>query len=281
MGIYFRPTALPDALAWRAAGGEILSGGTDFWPAQIGKPTYPTSQSRLLDLSAILELRGISHAAAGMRIGALTTWTDLAEMSLPPALHALQSAAREVGGRQIQNRGTIGGNLCNASPAADGVPPLLALDASVELANVKGVRTLPLDRFLLGARKTALAADEVLTAISIPRPHAEARSLFIKLGARKYQLISIVMGCAVVQVQSGRVEKAALAIGACSPVALRLTGLEQALSGKLLADLPGCVVPAHLAELSPIDDVRADAQYRRDAALVVVRRLLASVAATA
>ncbi len=188
----------------------------------------------------------------------------------------MQQAAREIGGRQIQNRGTIGGNLCNASPAADGAPPLLALDAAVELASVSGVRAVALSEFLVAPRQTALDETEVLTALLIPQPHREAVSHFIKLGARKYQLISIVMGALVLRIEAGQVAHIALAIGACSPVARRLPALEAHLRGKPAADLEGHVTAAHLAPLAAIDDVRADAAYRRDAALVVVRRLLAA-----
>jgi len=194
MGTYVRPTTLSHALECRAAGAEILAGGTDFWPVRVGKPAYSTSATKILDLSGLVGLRGIVRNDARFRIGALTTWTDIAEAKLPAAFEALQMAAREIGGRQIQNRGTIAGNLCNASPAADGVPPLLALGASVELASLHRTRSVPLAEFLIGPRQTALQPDEVMTALLIPVPHLKARSFFVKVGARKYQLISIVMG---------------------------------------------------------------------------------------
>jgi CO/xanthine dehydrogenase FAD-binding subunit len=274
MGSFVRPASLSHALACRAAGAEVLAGGTDFWPSRVGKPAYASPDATLLDLSALSMLRAISHHTDTLRIGALATWTDLADASLPPACLALQMAAREVGGRQIQNRGTIGGNLCNASPAADGVPPLLALDASVEIQSSTRVRVVPLAEFLHGPRKTALQPNEILTALIVPLPHASARSHFLKLGARKYQLISIVMGAAVLRADAGRVASVAVAIGACSPVAQRLHKLEAELVGIPIADLGRHVTAKHLADLSPIDDVRADGSYRREAAFVLVRRLL-------
>ena len=277
MGTYVRPTSLVDALECRAAGAEILAGGTDFWPMRVGRPTYASPTATILDLSALSNLRAISAADATLRLGALATWTDLANASLPPALNALQMAAREIGGRQIQNRGTIGGNLCNASPAADGVPPLLILDASVELSSAAGKRVVPLIQFLTAPRRTMLRANELLTAVLIPMPSAAARSHFIKLGARKYQLISIVMGAAVLEVREGVIAKAAIAIGACAPVARRLTALEQHLVGAPADDLGRRVMPDHLRDLAPIDDIRADAAYRRDTALVIVRRLLSTL----
>jgi CO/xanthine dehydrogenase FAD-binding subunit len=123
---------------------------------------------------------------------------------------------------QIQNSGTVAGNLCNASPAADGVPPLLALDASVELASVAGTRRLKLDDFILGPRRTARRADELLAAILIPKPRAAAHSHFLKLGARRYLVISIAMVAAAIESERGKITTARVAVGACGPVAQRL-----------------------------------------------------------
>jgi CO/xanthine dehydrogenase FAD-binding subunit len=126
MPTYLRPDSLDDALGALAAQSlTIVAGGTDFYPARVGKPL----DDDVLDISRLSALRGISETGTGWRIGALTTWTELIEAPLPPLFDALKQAAREVGGAQIQNRGTIAGNLCNASPAADGAPPLLAMDA--------------------------------------------------------------------------------------------------------------------------------------------------------
>jgi CO/xanthine dehydrogenase FAD-binding subunit len=181
-----------------------------------------------------------------------------------------------VGSVQIQNRGTVAGNLCNASPAADGVPPLLALDAEVELISVSGKRRLPLAQFLAGNRKTLRRPDEVLATVLIPRRIESAASTFLKLGARKYLVISISMVAAVVQADaSGRVAEARVAVGSCSATARRLYELEEGLVG--LAVKPGlgsAIGEMHFSPLSPIDDVRATAEYRRDASLTLVRRAL-------
>ncbi len=281
MGTYVRPTSLLDALECRLAGAEILAGGTDFWPVRVDKPAYTSPHAIILDLSALHTLRDIETVDTTLRIGALATWTSLASAKLPPAFHALQLAAREVGGRQIQNRGTIGGNLCNASPAADGVPPLLILDASVELSSITGTRSVSLSEFLTAPRRTLLRPDEVLTTILVPAPACNARSHFIKLGARKYQLISIVMGAAMLSMEHGRVADIAIAIGSCSPVARRLTELEADLIGARADELAARVTTEYLSGLTPIDDIRADAAYRHDAAFVVVRRLLATLAGDA
>ena len=127
--MYVRPEDLGQALRSLAARPAlVVAGGTDVYPARVGRPPG----EGLLDLSRLASLRGVEAGPEAWRIGALTTWSDLARAGLPPALHALAQAAVEVGGPQVQNRGTVGGNLCNASPAADGVPVLLALDARVE-----------------------------------------------------------------------------------------------------------------------------------------------------
>lgn len=280
METYVRPSSIEDALRLRAAGATILAGGTDYWPVRVTRPVGDGDDQVILDLGAMPALRQITSDGDAHRIGALVDWTSLADAPLPPAFAALQAAAREIGGRQVQNRGTIGGNLCNASPAADGVPPLLVLDAHVELASTRGRRLLPLSQFLLGPRRTALQRDEILTAIVLPNAAVRGRSAFMKLGSRKYQLISIVMAAATIDTgDDGRVRHAAIAVGACSPVALRLAALERDLIGTRLGEIDRRVTEAHLGALAPIDDLRADAAYRRDAAGVLVRRLLRSFGA--
>ncbi|TAK41696.1 MAG: xanthine dehydrogenase family protein subunit M [Betaproteobacteria bacterium] len=270
MSAYARPTRIEDALELLARDARtVLAGGTDFYPARVGAPPA----TNVLDVTALHELRGIAEVAADWRIGATTTWSELIEAKLPPAFHGLKLAAREIGGRQIQNAGTVAGNLCNASPAADGVPPLLALDASVEIARAGARRRLPLGEFILGPRRTALEPGELVTAILVPKPRHAAASGFLKLGARRYLVISIAMVAAVIERDGGEITAARVAVGACSPVARRLAGLEQDL---LRGDFR--VRPEHLAPLAPLDDVRGSVQYRRDAVLVLVQRLLDQLA---
>jgi CO/xanthine dehydrogenase FAD-binding subunit len=181
-----------------------------------------------------------------------------------------------VGGRQIQNTGTLAGNLCNASPAADGTPNLIALDASVELASPRGRRNLPVAEFITGNRKTARAANEIVTALLIPKRKGDARSTFVKLGARKYLVISIAMVAAVIEADRDIVTRAAIAVGSCSLIAQRLPELERALAGVALDRLADIVTPEHLHALAPITDVRATKEYRQDAAVELVRRGLRS-----
>lgn len=256
-------------------GMRVAAGCTDLFPA--------TQQQRLpgpvLDITGIPTLRGVTLGADGYRIGATTTWTDIVGADLPPAFDALKQAALEVGAVQIQNSGTVAGNLCNASPAADGVPPLLALDASVELQSNRGVRSMPLGDFITGVRQTALEPGEIVTAVIVPKT-AVGRSKFLKLGARKHLVISIVMAAVRLDVQGGVVRSAAVSIGSCSPVAVRLPAVEAALTGAPAdAALAAMVQDADVAAaLAPIADIRGDADYRFDAAAELVRRAVYDLA---
>ena len=279
MPVYLRPTSQSEALAALARERlTVLAGGTDYYPSKVGKALTDD----ILDISAIAALRGIREDATHWRIGATTTWCDLAEAALPPLFDGLKLAAGEIGGAQIQNAGTIGGNLCNASPAADGVPPLLALDARVEIADATGGIVVALTDFILGNRKTALRPGQLLTAILVPKPAHAARSHFIKLGAREYLVVSIAMVAATLEIEAGRVRTARIAVGACSSVAQRLPLAEAALAGKPCDAALGAWLRAeHLAALSPIDDVRASAAYRLDAALTLARRVLNHLGAQA
>ena len=279
MGAYHRPSDLDTALRLLAeTGARPLAGGTDLFPADAASTAWGSAgikQHDLLDLSGLAELRQIDTSAERMEIGALVTWSDAIAADLPPWFDAVRQASREVGGVQIQNRGTLAGNLCNASPAADGAPPLLALDASVQLTSRSGVRELPLAEFLEGNRQTAIRPDELLTHIMLPKPPAEARSVFLKLGARRYLVISIAMVAATTTLDdAGRIADIRIAVGACSAVAQRLPELEARLEGLTPAAAAADVTADDLALLEPIDDIRASADYRRHAALVLIRRAL-------
>lgn len=271
--MYFRPGTLNEAVQMLAAhGGQILSGGTDFYPALGDRP----APDQVVDISAVAGIKGIVIEPEFIRIGGLTTWSDIIATPLPPCFDGLKSAAREIGGIQIQNRGTVAGNLCNASPAADSVPPLLALDAELDLVSSTGTRRVALANFITGNRKTVRRSDEILTSVVVPRTIEDGVSTFLKLGARRYLVISIAMVAAIVKTNgTGRVSEARVAVGSCSAAALRLTALERVLAGVSTGKgLGAFVLPEHLAQLSPIDDVRATATYRNDAALTLVRRAL-------
>lgn len=272
MSLYYHPNTLEEAVFILAQQeGTILSGGTDFFPALGEKPVTGT----VVDISAIHGMKGIVSTPHEHRIGGLTTWTELITSPLPSCFGALKSAAREIGGVQIQNRGTVAGNLCNASPAADSVPPLLTLGAEVELISTSGSRRVPLSQFIVGNRKTVRRPDEILTAVIVPRTLDDASSVFLKLGARRYLVISIAMVAVLMQTRERHITAAHVAVGSCSVTAQRLSLLESALVG--IPARPGIgeiVRPEHLATLAPIDDVRATAEYRMDAALTLVARAL-------
>jgi CO/xanthine dehydrogenase FAD-binding subunit len=272
MGRYERPSKIADAAVLLSEGHfTLLAGGTDFYPARVGGSV----EEDVLDLTALEDLRGIEEQAGHWRLGALTTWTDLTETQLPPLFDGYKAAAREVGGSQIQNTGTLAGNLCNASPAADGTPNLLALDAVIELQSSRGQRRMPVSRFVRGNRQTLRQDDEIVTALLVPKPGNLARSVFRKLGARKYLVISIVMVAAVIEeTRDGRVAAARIAVGSCNAVAQRLMALEAALTGQPVRRLADVVKAEHLAPLAPIDDVRGTATYRSKAALELIRRTL-------
>ncbi len=276
MESYHTPASLRDACAILSQGDATVAAGcTDLFPATERK----SLQGPVIDIAGLDDLRGITRDNDGWRIGAAATWTEIRRADLPPAFDMLKEAAREVGSVQIQNAGTIGGNLCNASPAADGVPCLLALDASVTLVSTQGERRLPLADFLTGPRQTALQPGEILVDIRVPVGSAEGRSRFLKLGARRYLVISIAMVAARLVTDGGRIASAAVSVGACSAVAVRLQALETVLIGQPLTKAPDVVTSDLVAEaLSPIDDIRADAGYRSEAATELVRRTLRDLA---
>ena len=272
-----KPRTVAEASGLMAGGAAtLLAGGTDVFPALVDRPP----PARMIDLSGIAEMRGIVRCSAGTRIGAGCTWSEIIRADLPCGFDGLKAAAREVGSVQIQNRATIGGNLVNASPAADGVPPLLALDAEVELVGRDGARRLPLGAFILGNRKTARRPDEILTAVYVPSEICDSGSAFLKLGARRYLVISIVMVAAnILCDEHGRVRVARVAVGAASAVAQRLVVFEQRLIGLHASDLAQVKPsPAELDNLSPIDDARASATYRLEAAQVLVARAVVAAA---
>jgi CO/xanthine dehydrogenase FAD-binding subunit len=269
---YIQPQNLTDAISALSRPGApdtmIISGCTDVYPAHVGKllPEF------LLDVSAVSEMRQISIGKHETRIGGAVTWSEIVKAELPPAFAALKCAAKQVGSIQVQNRGTIAGNICNASPAADGIPPLLILNAEIELASTTGTRRMALSDFILGYRKTAIRPGEILSAIIVPYSPQGARTSFVKLGARKYLVISIVMVAAyVLKNADGSISDARVAIGSASEKALRLHHLESELKGLKPDIKPSALLRReHISLLKPIDDVRATSGYRHDAAMQLI-----------
>jgi N-methylhydantoinase B len=253
----------------------VLAGGTDVYPAKAARAGWGDMRhADILDISAVPGLRGITEEAGAWRIGALTTWSDVIRAELPAQFDGLKLAAREVGGVQIQNRGTLAGNICTASPAGDGAPNLLALDASIELTSRRGRRIVPMADFIDGYRH-ALPPDEIVTASSC-QAGSDAHPL---PQARRAQVpvISIVMVAGGSSRSADRM-RARLAIGSCSAVPQRLHALEAALIAQPSLTAADVAVASHLEGLSPIDDIRGSAAYRREAALALTRDLLRELA---
>jgi CO/xanthine dehydrogenase FAD-binding subunit len=275
---FHRPDSLAAATHLLAASPmRLLAGGTDVFPSLRDKPL----SGPVLDLSGIAELRSIRETANHFVLGATTTWSDVINANLPTAFNALKLAAREVGSIQIQNQGTLAGNICNASPAADGVPPLLALDAEIAIASSSATRVVPLSQVIIGNRKTTLLPNELLTEIRIPKKSAKGTSTFQKLGARRYLVISIAMVAVRLAQNEGRISDCAIAVGACSEVAQRLRQLEHVLIGKDLHEIVQntlTIETTSLDALAPIDDIRAPANYRLEAVRELIARAVQTTA---
>ena len=265
-----RPADLPEALGLLAAppAGRkltVFAGGTDLMVLQNSGHFIPAS---VLDLWGLDALRGIEQRSDGrIAIGALTTYQDLiASRVVQRFIPSLVEASRTVGAVQIQSRGTLGGNVANASPAGDTLPVLLAhgTDVLVESA-ARGERVVRFDSFYRGYRDMDLAADELITGLLIDPLPEGARSSFRKVGTRLAQSISKVMLCGIGTLDSrGAVSSLRLAAGSVAPVPVRLTGAEAAGLGGVPSDVAADVAEAARADVTPIDDVRSNADYRRE-----------------
>ena len=272
---YLVPDDVAAAVRMLGAGRVVLAGGTDLYPQHVGRPmTTP-----MIDIGGLADLRGIDATADTYRIGALTRWADVARAALPSRFDGLRAAARQVGAVQVQNAATVGRQPVQRV-AGRRRDPAAADPRRIGRADVasRAAACCRSSAFLTGYRQTALQPDELLTAVLIPRgTRDDARSAFLKLGLRRYLVISVVMVAVEVTMDpDDRIAEARVAVGACSPVAQRLRSLEAALVGRSLDDVDVALIAEHLAALSPIDDVRATADYRRRAAAVLVRRALQS-----
>ena len=269
--MYYRPDKINEALdSLSREKLTIAAGCTDLLPS--------TQQDNLgdniLDISGIKSLRNIDFENGFRRIGSGVTWTDIVENNnLPNCYDMLKECSLQIGSQQIQNLGTIGGNLCNASPAADGVPCLLSLDASIELLSVNGKRVLKLEDFIKGSRKTELQNNEILSAILIPKEAEIGRSSFLKLGARKYLVISIAMIACKLNLEKDIISDIAISVGSCSAVAKRIKSLENLLIGKSIKDELTTIILNYNYKnyLSPINDIRGTNTYRLKASKVLVK----------
>ncbi len=238
-----------------------FAGGTDLMVLLEAGMLPP---GRFMNIWGLEELKGIQSAADHVTIGALTTFAEIRENPLLSEEFAmLGEAARETGAIAIQNRGTLGGNIINASPAADTPPALLVYDAEVELVSLEGSRWVPYAEFHTGYKTMQRQQNELLRTIRVPRPSGVRQSYYRKVGTRKAQAISKVCIAATATMQGATLSDVRLAFGSVAPIPFRCTGTEAVLSGKAVTPaLVRAACGALESELAPIDDIRSTAQYR-------------------
>jgi CO/xanthine dehydrogenase FAD-binding subunit len=273
---YVRPRDIAEALDVRAQHPDwmVLAGGTDLMVTATHRPV-PVG---IIDVWRLPGLGGITATADQVTIGAGATWYEvenhaaILERWLPLAL-----AAREIGALQIQARGTLGGNVGNSSPVGDSLPVLLALDAELELASVRGRRRVPYREFCTGYKKTVLAPDELIVSATLPAPTASTKLTWRKVGTRRAQSISKVMGAAAIELDGGVVKSARVALGAIADRPIRVAAIEDAVPGLTPAKAAEAARAALRGAIKPIDDVRSSATYRLDVAENLVARFFSGI----
>ncbi|HEX2848920.1 MAG TPA: xanthine dehydrogenase family protein subunit M [Acidimicrobiales bacterium] len=275
---YAGPRSLGDALALRAEHPTwlVLAGGTD-----VMVPPGPgaTTPDGVLDVFSVREMHGVAGGSGSIRIGACTTYGELvASGLLRDSLPLLHDAARGVGAVQIRERGTIGGNIVTSSPVGDMLPGLLALEADVVVASVRGTRTVPYEAFVTGYRAVDLAADELLVTIDVPRPLAGTVQHWRKVGTRAAQSIAKVSLAATARLDGPSIACLRLALGGVADRPVRLHEVERLGEGQVPGGaLAVTVEDAVRAVVEPITDVRSTAEYRAHVAARLVRRFVASL----
>jgi CO/xanthine dehydrogenase FAD-binding subunit len=259
------PATLVEALDLMAERGrelKIIAGGTDL---MVAMNAGALDDAEFLDIWRIDELRGIEDEGERISIGALTTYTELIRSPLVrESAPALVSASRTIGAVQIQNRGTIGGNIVNASPAGDSLPALAAYDAELELVSARGRRRVAFDGFYTGYRRTVLEADEMVFAVRVPKLKAGERDFFYKVGTRRAQAISKIVMAARAEVEGKTIRSIRIGIGSVAPTVIRAPRTEQLLTGGPLS--PALIEQARRmisSEVAPITDLRSTEHYRR------------------
>lgn len=270
---FVSPRTLEEVLhALAESGGRVIAGGTDVIP-QMLNGRFQTDC--LVNLGGLNSLSFIEQRNGEVHLGALTTYAQMIDSPLLQAVAPLLvQAAATVGSIQTRQRGTLGGNIGNASPAGDTLPPLLALNAQVTLVSRRGERSLSLAELLLGPGKSAIAADEVIHSIRFERLHSNARSVFLKLGNRQGMAVSVVSAALVLQPGTdGRIEDVRIALGAVAPTAMRCPEAERLIIGQKPTDAQiEAAAEAAASACAPITDVRGTAAYRRHAVRVLLKR---------
>ena len=269
--MFLQPASLNAAIDLLAQNrGRLLAGGTDFFPA-LGQMAV---RDPLIDISRLSELRTISVGAGTIRLGAACTWSEIVTAPLPSGFDALKEAAREIGSVQIQNRGTIGGNLCNASPAADSVPALVAAAAKAVIVGPKGKRTVAVEEIPVGPGKTSLKKGEIIESIVLPKRPPKSGDAYLRFIPRTEMDIAVVgVGVNVTLDGKGIVTKARVALGAVAPTVRLVPAAAKALIGtKMDKAALDAMAAACSAACSPIDDKRGTRDFRIKVAGVLARR---------
>jgi xanthine dehydrogenase C subunit len=273
----YSPKTLPEAYAHlqqQNGRARLLAGGTDLMVQLHDRVAVAPAYLNIWNLD---ELRGIQDIGETLRIGALTTYTQMMRSSLVQQFcPIIVDAAKTVGGVQIQNRGTIGGNIVNASPAGDSLPILAVCEAQLELGSHRGIRVVPFNEFYTGYRQTVLAPDELVVAVRLPKPTSNARLFFQKVGSRQALVISKVVMAGKAQVDGEkRIQSIQIGVGSVAPTVIRLRQTEALLQGQVLtAKLIESARQSAMQEVRPITDVRSTEQYRRTIAGNVLVRFL-------
>lgn len=273
---YYLPVTLEEAcLTLTRLGGDarVLAGGTDLLPRMKNEVTAPRA---LVSLKEIKGLNGIGHVSGrGVVIGAKATQNDLVNsLLLQKRYPSVAEVAHSMANNQIRNRGTIGGNLVSAVASADLPPILIALDASITLAGLHQTRTMPLEKFFLGPRRSAIAFDEILTEIIIP-DQATTGSAYLKFGLRRSGALAVVGVAASVIAKGARIERVRIVLGAVAPTPMRAREAERLLAGNSVTEaLLEEVGRAAAKECRPISDIRGSEEYRRDMVRVFTKRAL-------
>jgi CO/xanthine dehydrogenase FAD-binding subunit len=265
-----------DALANDAGAWCVFAGGTDL---MVLFEAGVLAHKRFLSVWHLAELKGVEVTNEHVTLGALTTYSEIQrEEVLRREFPSLVAAARETGGWAIQNRGTIGGNIANASPAADSPPALLSYDAELELVSARGARWISYAEFHQGYKQTLMQADELIARVRLPRTTRDLKSYYRKVGTRRAQAISKVCMAATARLNGGRIESARIALGSVAPMVLRCTKTEELLSGQRIdAELIASARAMLAQEIAPIDDIRSTKEYRLRVAANLIEDFLSQL----
>ncbi|HEY7545342.1 MAG TPA: xanthine dehydrogenase family protein subunit M, partial [Blastocatellia bacterium] len=254
----------------------VIAGGTDLMVLMNARQL---DAEEFLDIWRVDELRGIADEGDSLRIGALATYTELIRSPLVQlCAPALVAASRTIGAIQIQNRGTLGGNIVNASPAGDSLPVLAAYDAEIEIGSRRGSRRVPFNQFYTAYRRTVLEADELVVSVRLPKLKNDERDFFCKVGTRRAQAISKVVMAVKAKIENDMIESIRVGVGSVAPTVVRAYKTESLLAGRAVtADLIEQARQSISLEVSPINDLRSTEHYRRAVTGNVLARFLLNI----